>query len=103
MTTILLTAITAFLFGCSASSEQNMRKGCNLAMLNRAELDFFMASNHLDQARQTAGADTAKLAQLRQEYLAARRKYEFWQEDVTKRGHRGTIPEYKDANKLGGR
>ena len=75
-----------------ASGITGMKHGCNLASLNAAQTSVYAVSNDLDIARQVSPADSNELMRLQAEYSAAKRRSEFWQRDVQRRGHSGWVP-----------
>jgi hypothetical protein len=77
-----------------------MTNGCNALMANLAQLDVFAAENRLAEAKQAGIIGTHEIDELQAQCLAAKRKLEFWETDLRKRGHRGRVPIYKDANNV---
>ena len=76
-----------------------MTNGCNALMANLAQFDVFDAENRLAEAKRSGSIDTNTINELQAKCLVAKRKLEFWETDLRKRGHRGRIPIYTDANK----
>jgi len=82
---------------CQSSGVQTMKVGCNQIELIGAKVDFLVASNRLEQAEMNSNTTPDVLNKLRNEYAVAKRRYDFWDADVRKRGHQHSVPEHKDA------
>jgi hypothetical protein len=90
---IVVTALVGWYF---KPATQNMRKGCNLAAVNMAYFDCWSASDRMQQAKEKPSVGSDELHRLEQEYRYAKRRLEFLEEDVRKRGHRDSYPEFVD-------
>jgi hypothetical protein len=77
-----------------------MRTGCNLGAAMHAETSLFTLSNRIDELREDSPTDTNELRRLQDEYAATKKRLEFLEADLRRRGHRGTVPVPKDAKSL---
>ena len=92
---VFVLLVVGLLFAYSRFDNRGMQKGCNLAMLTMAELDYLMVSNSVMEAKLSTLTSTNGMSTFEKEYFIKKKSYEFWKADVSRRGHKGTIPQFK--------
>jgi hypothetical protein len=75
-----------------------MKSGCNLGAAMHAETSLFTLSNRIDELRQDSPIDTNEVKRLEAECATTKKRLEFLEADIRRRGHRGTVPVPKNAN-----